>query len=199
MKHSPFRLSTLLVAASLAVTGCEVTAPHHSLPELTFSHMAPINLAVGSVVVDNRYQQPTTGTYVESRFPTPPARALERWAMDRLKPVGTAADGTLKLVITDASVRETPLKKDSSFKGVFTKQQSHRYDMALRGTIEIIGRNGRKQGDSSANATRTLTVREDLSLNEVEKRWLDATENLIKDFDKEMVRNVRQFLANWIR
>lgn len=199
MKHSPFRLSTLLVAASLALAGCEVTAPQRSLPELTFSHLAPINMAVGSVVVDNRYRQPTTGTYVESRFPSPPARALERWAMDRLKPIGTGADGTLKLVITDASVRETPLKKDASFKGVFTKQQSHRYDMALRATIEIIGPDGRKQGDSSANASRTLTVREDLSLNEVEQRWLDATENLVNDFDKEMVRNLRQFLANWVR
>jgi len=199
MTLHPIRLSSVLVAASLAIAGCEVTAPQQSLPELTFSHMTPINLAVGSVVVDNRYHQPTTGTYVESRFPTPPAQALERWATDRLKPVGTAADGTLKLVITDASVRETPLEKDSSFKGVFTKQQSHRYDMALRATIEITGRDGRKKGDSSAKATRTLTVREDLSLNEVEKRWLDATEDLVKDFDREMVRNLRQFLANWVR
>jgi len=200
-KPDPARRRILAMAvtacAVLAVAGCETPVNVQNLPDITFAHLAPIAMNVASVQVENRFSPPLALPHVEHRVPVAPAKALTQWAKDRIKPVG--ASGIAKLIIEDASVTETKLKRDDSLKGTFTKQQSHRYDLAVRASLVIIDAAGAERGVSEARSSRSITVREDLSLNDWEKTLFETTDHLLTDFNTEMESNVRRHLANWIR
>ncbi len=189
---------TALVTVLLA-GGCQTPAQNQTFADITFAHLQPLNINVAKVEVENVYKAGAEPNHVEDRFPVSPAKALERWVVDRLKPVGGPDSGTLRLVITDAGVVETELAKDTSTKGVFTKQQSHRYDLQAGGRLEIYDAAGTRSGYSAAKATRSVTTREDISLNEREKIWFGVTEKLMADFNREMENNIRQYLGAWLK
>jgi len=188
-----------IVVSGMLVSACSTPVPPPEHAQITFTHLAPLNLNVSRVEVKNEYRAEASGNHVEDRFPVSPATALERWATDRLKPVGGPASGVLRLIVTDASVVETGLKKDESVTGVFTHQQNLRYDLDAGGRIEIRDSTGTRVAFAAANATRSITTREDLNLNEREKIWFDTTEKLMGDFNREMERNIRQYLSAWLR
>ena len=183
----PFALIVLPVLV-LGLAACETPVQEQSLPELTFAHLKPIKLNVATIEVVSNYKQPLKRPNVEHLFPTPPLKAVRRWAGDRLKAVGKS--GTAKLIIRKASAVETPLEMKKGLKAAFTKQQSYRYDLDLEATLELPG-----GGRATARATRFTTVREDASINERNRIWLDLTENLIRDFDREMKKNLSRFLV----
>ncbi|MCH7935984.1 MAG: hypothetical protein IH994_02695 [Proteobacteria bacterium] len=180
----------------LGLAACETPVPEQSLPELTFAHLKPIKLNVATIEVVSHYKQPLKPPNVEHLFPTPPLRALRRWAGDRLKAVGKS--GSARLIIKKASAVETVLKKKTGFTATFTKQQSQRYDLSVEATLEIFA-DGRPRGRASAHATRFSTVREDASINTRQRLWFDLTEALVRDFDVEMENNIRRHLGAWIR
>ena len=196
-KHSIF--TAIALSASLALAACSTTVPPHALPKLTFAHLGAINFDVETVEIDNRYKAPNDPSYIENRFSTPPASAIRTWAIERLKPVGRANSGTLRVVINRASVQEHSLKRDKSFKGTFTRQQTNRYDLNIDVALELIDSSGKQVGFSAAKASRSISTREDLSLNEREKRWFEATEKTMTDFNGEMESNIRRYLARWLR
>jgi hypothetical protein len=190
-------LSMTAACALLAVAGCETPVNVQNLPDITFAHLAPIAMNVASVQVENRFHPPLSLPHVEHRVPVAPAKALSQWAKDRIKPVGGV--GTAKLIIEDASVTETKLARDESLKGTFTKQQSHRYDLAVRASLVMLDGAGVERGVSEARSSRSITVREDLSLNDWEKTLFETTDHLLTDFNTEMESNIRRHLADWIR
>ena len=194
MKKIQARLGCALALAAL-LAGCETQMPAQKLPDLTFAHMAPLNLAVQRVEVNTRFQPTLRAPNVEHTFPVPPARALERWASQRIKATGGGAPA--RFTILDAAVTETKLPRDASMRGYFTKQQSERYDARVEATIDI--QDGLNRGSANAIASRWTTVAEDASLNERERIKFDLIEGLMKDFDAEIEKNIRQHLANWVR
>ena len=46
--------------------------------------------------------------------------------------------------------------------------------------------------------SRSRTVREDASLNDREAVWFTMTEALLNDFDKELEKNIRQYLLGYL-
>ena len=187
-----------IVAAALGfalLTGCETQVPAQKLPDLTFAHLAPLQLAVQRVETVSRFAPSLRAPNVEHAFPVPPARALERWASQRLKAVGGNAQA--RFTILDAAVTETKLPRDTSMRGAFTKQQSERYDARVEAVVEI--QDGARHGAANAIGTRWITVGEDVSLNERERIKFNLIESLMKDFDAEIEKNIRQHLANWLR
>ena len=82
-------------------------------------------------------------------------------------------------------------------RGTFTKQQSERYDARVEAVVEI--QDGSRRGAANAASTRWTTVGEDVSLNERERIKFNLVESLMKDFDAEIEKNIRQHLANWLR
>jgi len=187
------------VCAALTLSACSSPAPTQTLPQMSFAHLGTLNFNVETIEIDNRYKAPTDGTYIEDRFSTPPATAIRTWAIQRLKPVGEIGSGSLRVVINQASVKETDLKRDESFKGTFTKQQTNRYDLALDIALEIIDATGKQVGFSAAKASRSITTSEDISLNDREKRWFETTEKSMNDLNTEMESNIRRYLAAWLR
>ena len=180
----------------LGLAACETPVVEQSLPELTFAHLKPIKLNVATIEVVSEYLPPLRPPNVEHLFPMPPLKVLRRWASDRLKAVGQS--GSARLVIHKASAVESVLKKNTGFTAAFTKQQSHRYDLAVEATLEIFA-DGRQKGHALAHATRFSTLREDASINKRQRIWFDLTEALVRDFDAEMENNIRRHLGAWIK
>lgn len=188
---------TIAAAAALAglaaIAACETPAPASKLPELTFAHLPTLRIPVQRIEVVNRYVAPMRAPNVEHLFPVPPARAMERWAADRLKADG--GRGVARFAIAEASVKETKLPRDESMRGYFTKQQTERYDARVDATLEIQDAVGAMKGVANAHATRSVSVREDASLNERERTKFDLVEGLMKDFDAEIERSILRYLA----
>ncbi len=190
-------VSGLAICAALTLTACETPVAVQNLPDITFAHLPAIAMDVASIEIENRFSASLAAPHVEHRVPVAPATALAQWAKDRLKPVGKT--GKLKLIIEDARVTETLLARDKSLKGNFTKQQSHRYDFSVSAALVLSDAGGSERGTASTATSRSITVREDLSLNDWERTLFDATDRLLGDFNTEMEANLRRHLANWVR
>jgi hypothetical protein len=190
-----FALVALSAVLGLAFTACETPVQVQKFPEMTFTHLAPINLDVANVEVVTRYQPPMKAPNVDHLVPTPPIKALRQWAADRLKPVGRS--GTAQLVVYIASVVETPLEKKTGFQATFTKQQAQRYDFLIEASLEVA--DGRRRGRAEARVTRFTTMREDASLNERDRIWFKESEAIMAAFNAEMEKNVRQYLGDWLK
>ncbi|MBT3661922.1 MAG: hypothetical protein HOA30_14735 [Rhodospirillaceae bacterium] len=192
-----FRAATPIILAATLLGACETSPPTQRLPEITFSHMPAFNVDVAKIEIENRFASKLSAPHIEHLMPLAPAAAVEQWAKDRVKAVGRG--GTLRMIIEDASARETTLQKDTSFKGKLTKQQSHRYDMAVRATLELKDDSGKVLAAAGANASRSITAREDVTLNEREKIWFETVDLLMKDFNREMEANTKNYLGQWLR
>jgi len=84
-------------------------------------------------------------------------------------------------------------------KGLFTKDQSERYEATLKAKVELFDPSGKKLGFASAQVKRTITVGESVSLNEREQIWFELVEALMKDFDKTFEANMRTHLTSWVQ
>ena len=105
----------LLVAAPLALAGCELTPERNVFPELTYQHLDPIRLDVRDIVVEQAYSPPLVEPNVDHDFPIRPMDAAARWAQDRL--VAASATRTATFVIRDAAVVEVPLEQSGGVTG----------------------------------------------------------------------------------
>ena len=194
------RRRTILIAAGAAalmgVAACETTVPRSGFPELAYSHLPPINLAVSRVDVVQEYRAPGNKPNVEHLFPVVPALVAERWARDRLKPVG--ADGIARVTVKNASVVEVPLERTSGIRGMLTTDQAERYDGAIEIAIEIVAPDGRVAGSVASRAERRRTVPEDITLLEREKVWFEMTEAMMNDLNASLERQIRDNLSRWL-
>lgn len=187
----------LLAAMAVMLAACTTPVQTPKFPEITFTHQPAIPMNVARVEVVTRYKAPFASPNVDHLFPVTPAAAVERWAKDRIKPVG--ASGVAQLVLHDASVTENSLAKDTSLRGRFTTQQTFRYDLKLDVSLEITDPATGQRGFAETKTNRSTTAPEDLSINDREKLWFDFAEESLRAFDSAMEANVRQYLVNWVR
>lgn len=188
-------LGPCLAAVLLALpvlAGCATPPAQQNFPELTYRHLAPINLAVSSFEVEDRYIPPLKAPNVEHRSPVPPYAAARQWGQDRIKARG--GDGVARLVILDASIREVPLPTKGGLTGAFTTEQAARYDGQISVRLEILGPRGEQRAFVTANAQRSQTVPEGTSLAERERVWFTMTEEMMKDLNAELEQNIARHL-----
>ena len=195
--HNAFRhtVSTGLVIGLLGA--CASPAPTQRLPDITFSHLQVYKVDVAKVEIENRYTAPLKAPHIVHLMPVAPDKVLEQWVKDRFQAVGRT--GSLRLIIEDARATETGLTLDKSLKGRLTKQQSKRYDIAVLATLHMRDGTGKTIGTARARAERSITAREDISLNDREKLWFDTVNLLMTDFNKAMEVNVQSYLSRWLR
>jgi hypothetical protein len=189
------RRQALAGFAVLLLAGCTTPPPAPKYPALTFTHLPPIRIEAASLEIVEGYQPPLTAPNVEHRMPVAPAAAVRRWAEDRLVPVGAA--GRIVVTIEDAAVKEVALQRSGGVRGVVTTDQTERYDARLAVRVAVRNRSG--SGEVSAEAARTRTVPEGLSLNEREKVWFEVTETLINDLNGELDAAIQEFLKPFLR
>jgi len=192
-----FVLGVFVLGVSALLGGCETVPPGKANAEISFAHLPPIVINVATVEIVHEYRPSYAKPNVEHLFPVTPAAAMERWAKERLRPMG--ASGVARFVIMDASVKETKLEKKKGLVGLVTKNPSERYDAIVRARIDVVDASGRAAGMVSGHATRYQTVIEGISPNDRAQAWFDMTSALLADFDREMERNTRELLGNWVR
>jgi hypothetical protein len=188
----------LLAAAFAALLGaCAETPPPDVFPELTYGHLAPIRLAVERVEIASTFEPSFTDPDVEHLFPTPPQRAAERWALDRLTAAG--GDGRRAIfIVRVARVAETALSGTGGLAGLFTTDQEARYDATLEVELEIRDVAGQRLAFATARVLRTLSVPEGITLDERESIWLGLTEALVRDMGTELEKTIAKYLGAYL-
>ncbi|MBI3446716.1 MAG: hypothetical protein HY055_15480 [Magnetospirillum sp.] len=188
----------VVVAAALAASACQNTKPPmQKLPEISFANLRPFQLDVGQLEIVSEYVSPGRSPNIEHLMPVSPEGAAQRWAQDRLRPVGKS--GTARVVIKDAKVVEVPLAIDKGLSGAFKKEQELRYDAALDVAVQILDQRHMVVGETVARATRSRTVPEGLTLNERDRVLYDISESLAKDIDQQMAQLIGNYLGRWVR
>lgn len=185
------------VAAILVLAGCNTPPPVAKFPDITYSHMSPIQLDVKRIEVVWAYAPPYSAPNVDHLFPTPPGKAAERWATDRLKAVGK--EGYARFIIRDASVIETRLRKTGGVAGAFTTDQAARYDGVIDVELQLQDDLGQRDGKVFARATMTQTAPENATINQTEQIWFDMTEAMMKQINAQLETNIQTHLRPFLR
>ncbi len=185
-----------LVVSMVGLSAC-VAPPPPQFPELTYTHLPAITLGVAKIEVVNTSKKSDAALHVESSMPVTPEQAVRNWARDRLRASGVS--GVAKVIIENASVTETELARSKGLKGVFTTEQSQRYDADLKVSIRLEGVPRVSEAFAQAEIKRSQTVPEDVSVNVREQALFDLTESVMKDFDPAMAASIRKHLADFIR
>ena len=174
------------IFAILAVTvlsGCVPAPPNPTYPEITFQHLNPLRLNVSEIKVVNDFVPPLKLPHVEHELPVKIDQSVQNWVRDRLVAVGnTGAVATV--TIKDASAVEKPLEKGSGLKGLVTKDQSELYEFHVLVELKITEISG-SSGFVTAEATRTKSVPEGITLNQREKTYFIQVEALMQAFDQD--------------
>jgi len=191
------RLALFLFVLMLPLLSACETPPAASFPELTFRHKQPVRLAVGSIEVINEFRMPFAAPNVEHKMPVAPGPAAERWGADVLQAVGGA--DKLVMVITDASVTETPLERKKGLKGAFITDQTERYTARISVRLEIRTPENKRRAVAEAFATRSATIAEDATLADRETLWYGLTEKLMDDFDTAVRPQITAHLGAFLR
>ena len=131
---------------------------------------------------------------VEHLAPISPGASAERWASDILKPVGKS--GIAQFVITNGSIIQENLKTQKGIKGVFSIDQSKRFNATVAGRLEIF-KNQEKKAEARTSASRSQTLREDASPNTQSQLWYTLVEQLMQNFDREMRKQINKHLVNY--
>lgn len=190
------RRGLLSLSAVLFLAACTTVVVTPKFPEVTFRHLPPLRLNVVDIQIVNQAPIDTRAPNIAHRFPTSPARALERWAEDRLQASGTS--GTARFTIHEATAVESALKVDRGIGGLFKKEQSERVDTVVRATLVVLDARGSSQATATTRASRFITLREDATLEDRRKIWFELTEKLMADFNKEMELNIRRHVAPFL-
>lgn len=191
------RLRTLYCVMMLAplVAACETAVPARTFPEISFAHQPPINLDVASVEVENKPETPSAAGAVVHELPVTLSSVAERWARERLKPVGTR--GTAIVRVEKASVIEEKLKKTEGIRGAFVTDQTERYVGEMQMSITIADDRG--QATARAEARRARSIAEDASLADREKLWFELVETVARETDKVFEQQIRTYLTSYLR
>lgn len=187
------------IVAALAATACSNTKPPiQKLPEISFANRGTFSLNVAELEIVSDYVSPRRPPNIEHTMPVSPGSAMERWALDRLRPVGRPNSGYARLVIKDASVTETRLATDTGLSGAFKTEQELRYDASLQVTIEIQDARHMTLGSVDASAARSRTVPEGLTVNERERIFYDLSESLAQEIDQKMSTLIPGYFGRWL-
>ena len=183
-----FRLALVIPLLGALAAGCAMDDPGNSFAGITYEHLPDINLDVGEIQVEQAYKETTEAPNVGYLFPVPPKDAAVRWGQDRLVAKGDRL--TFRYIVRQASAIETELPKTQGVTGLLTTDQSERYEVNIVIDMQIL--DGRQvQGTASAEARRSVTVPEDITLNEREKVWYKLTQDTMNDLNDQLEETIK--------
>jgi hypothetical protein len=174
----------ILSGFMLFLAGCMVAPTLQTIAPIRFHDQAPIAFNVAEIRVTQSYKTDFARSDVSPSFPTPPIDAIHHWVDDRLKATGDK--GLLEITIEDASVKEHKLTKTKGLKGLFTDDQSERYD----GSIKVLFRlYDEKRAASAAQAhvsiTRSRSINEDATVETRMQFYNQLTRDMMQAFSKQ--------------
>ncbi|MCR9219559.1 MAG: hypothetical protein NXI21_04970 [Alphaproteobacteria bacterium] len=185
-----------LVLAVVALAACETRVETPRYADITFAHQAQIALDVAEIEVVRVYRPTAQPPNVEVEFPVSPLDTAARWAVDRLRAVGSSGRATVRIL--DASVVERPLDKTEGVTGLFTTDQAERYEARFFVELSAEDANRGIAAQTTAEVSRSRTAPEGLTLNEREALWYEMTEKLAGDLDRQMSANIRAHMGAFL-
>jgi hypothetical protein len=102
------------------------------------------------------------------------------------------------VVVSNASIIETPLKVTSGVRGWFTTDQAARYDATIEVEVQIRDAGGVQRAFTRAKAERSRSVPENASIIDRERVLFDLVEATTTDINTELDRGIRQFMARYV-
>lgn len=185
------------VLTSLVLGSCAKTPPAPRYPALTYGHHGAINLDVASIEFVPLYVAPQTQPHVEHLSPASPMAAMQSWTNDRLRAVGR--NGYVRVVVSNASIIETPLQVTEGLRGWFTTEQAARYDAAIEVEIQIRDEGNVQRAFTRAKAERSRSVPEGASINARETALFQLVEATTAEINTELERSIRQYMQLYLR
>lgn len=179
---------------ALGLASCNTPPDRQQFPEITFQHLQPFRLDVARVSIVDAYQ-PDPANDVGNQFPEAPAAVARQWGQDRLQAVG--AQGEAIYTITLAKATQTPLPRSTGITGMTHKDQSDRFDLQITVNLEL--RAGGKSGAVTAQSARSLTTREDMTLNQREAVLFRLLDIAMKDVNAQMEKLIPRYLGGFLR
>jgi hypothetical protein len=194
-RFAAFRLFGLPLLLAGLLAACAMENPGTRFPPITFQHLSDISLDVGDIQIEQASETPGHRPNVDHLFPVQPKNAAVQWAQDRLDARGDRL--TFRYIVRQASAVETELETTSGVKGLLTTDQAARYEIHI--VIEMQVLDGRQiQGSAKAEARRSTTVEEGISLADRERAWYRLTEDTMKDLDKQLEETIRSAFFPYI-
>ncbi|MBM3586073.1 MAG: hypothetical protein FJX36_17250 [Alphaproteobacteria bacterium] len=188
----------LMLLGGLALAGCEAIPPRAQFAEITFAHLPRIALDVARIEIVDDFVAPLEPPHVEREFPIEPAAVVRRWAGDRVDVMGL--NRILRHVVTDASATEEALGTQSGVTGFFTNDQKKRYALALAARLEIVADDSRfVEAHVAARADGSVTVAEDATLDERDRKLYRLTEQVAQALDRELEAALRRHMSAYVR
>lgn len=185
------------VLTVLALAGCAATPPAPRYPALTYGHYGVIGLDVASIEFVPLYVAPQTPPHVEHLSPASPLAAMESWTRDRLRAVGR--EGYARVLVSNASIVETPLQVTGGVRGWFTTDQAARYDAVIEVEIQIRDAGNVQRAFTRAKAERSRSVPEGASIIARETTLFQLVEATTAELNTELERSIRQYLQRYVR
>lgn len=191
-----------LIALGAVLAGCAGPAetPRPVIRPFDYAHLTTIQLDVAQVEVVDQWIPPGAPPNVDHRAPVQPREALRRMLTDRVQAWGNR--GRARAIITDASLVEQRLPRETGIGAMFSTQQSERYVLTLSVRLEVEGGEGRGGGSAQATVTRTRTVAEGTSLAAREAVWyemlrsaMDEPQGMNVEFEYQVRRALRSFIV----
>ena len=192
IRKNPIRLP--LLAMALALAACSTPPHRQEFPEITFQHLQPFRLDVAQVRIVEAYQ-PDPGNDVGNQFPEAPMKVARQWAEDRLVAAGSQGEAVYTIAL--AKALDTPLRRSQGMSAMTHKDQSDRYDLWITVNLEV--RSGGRSGTVTAQAARSQTVIEDMTLNQREGVLFNLLDVTMKDVNAQMEKLVPQYLGGFLR
>lgn len=183
------------LAAAAAVgllSACQTAPPAPKVDAANFAAFAPIMLDVARVDVVDNARRPAGSA--DASIAVPPAEGARRWAQARLQAAGR--DGFVRLTIREAAIVESQLPKTGGVKGMFTNEQTTRYDARI--AVEITAEKPSADGlraSTQANASRFITLPENTSLAGREAALQNLSNRLLEDLNARLDAGVRRDLG----
>lgn len=184
----------LVAVAALALAGCDTPPHRQNFPDVTFQHLQPFRLDVAHVEIVEAYH-PDPANDIADQFPEAPQKVAKQWGMDRLQAVGTSGEAIYTITLAQAT--DTGLHRSQGMSAVTNKDQSDRYDLRITVNLEV--RSGSGSGAVTAQAARSQTVAEDMTLNQREGVLFDLLDATMKDLNAQMEQLIPQYLGGFLR
>ncbi len=185
-----------LLAVAVIAAGCDTPPPRYESSPPSFAALPLLVFDLDRIEVVERPAAPHPDD-VDHLLPTSPAAGIGIWVNDRLRARGTV--GTLRVTVEEASARLTALETDIEFEDIFTKEQAERLDVRLSVTIEAIDHNGEVNGSATAQASRSRTLPEGITLAERDRVYDEVIAALLHDYNASQEKAIRQYLALYLR
>jgi hypothetical protein len=186
-----------LVVSILFLAACQNTHAPTKMPIPHFTHKPALSLQVRDISVTEDYEFPSKSPYIEHTLDYPPSEMFTIWLKDRLKADG--ASSYIQASITDASIQKTELPKTPGIKGLFTNDQTEKYDAKMVVQLRLYNEERTIAiADVNATSTRSITIAENASVVERDTAYYNLSKALVNDIGNELEKQIRRVFAAYI-